>query len=220
MSKLKRASLSLLAGIALMPAAHAFNINLTGTSLSGLPVSVTIDLVPETLMAMDDVAADGTLHQRTLGNNAMSTLAWFLDEAGGKSFGAANDRNNFFLIDAYLRPDGSSQLILDLTENSRYHSAYQDTELRFTLTSANGSLYTSAITEETFAHYDAIEDGQALRIDRYFSYLPDGSVTEDVQSKVVRFSSTAVPEPTSVALVLAGGVALCAWRRMKARAVQ
>jgi hypothetical protein len=45
----------------------------------------------------------------------MSTLAWFLEEAGGKSLGAANDRNNFFLIDAYL---------------------HQDTELRFTLTCA------------------------------------------------------------------------------------
>lgn len=220
MNKIKRASLALLAGIALMPAAHAFNINLTGTSLSGLPVTVTIDLVPDVTMSMDDVAADGTLHQRTLGNNANFTLAWFLDEAGGKSLGAANDRNNFFLIDAYLRPDGSSQLTLDLTEYSRYHSAYQDSELSFTLTSANSSLYTASITEETFAHYDAIEDGKAERIDRYFSYLPDGTVTEDVQSKVVRFSSTAVPEPTSVALLLAGGVALWARRRLNARADQ
>jgi hypothetical protein len=76
------------------------------------------------------------------------------------------------------------------------------------------SLYSSSITEETFAHYDAIKDGQAMRIDRYFSYWPDGSVTEDVQSKVVRFSSTAVPEPTSNALLLAGGVTLWARRRM------
>lgn len=221
MNTIKHAGLVLAAGIALMPAmAHAFDVNFTATSSAGLPVTGHIDLVPDSPTVTNDVAADGTLHQHTSGDNAEITLAWTLEEAGGQSLYASNDRNNFFQIDAFLHPDGSSELTLVTTEYSRYQSAYQDTTLSFTLTCACSSLYTTDITAATFAHYDAIKDGLAKHVDTYFTDWPDGTTTSDVQTHVVKFATAAVPEPASVALMLAGGAVLWGRRRLNVRVGQ
>lgn len=200
--------------------AQAITVDFSAISESGRSLLGSLFLNPTYITVTNDIGADGTLHQRTTGYNEVGwNQAWSLRELGGESLSAVDAHDHFFQVDAYLHTDGSSELKLTASEYIRFHSAYQDTYLSFTLACDCSSLYASPLSVGTFAHYDEIRDGEASRIDTYFYNWPDGTSTSEVQTKLLKFSAPAVPEPSSVALMLAGGLALLGVRRWRSMPV-
>lgn len=218
----------LLAAVMGWGVAHAdtetFTIDFSATSEAGRPVTGSLTLGPEALVVTNDTAPDGSLHQRTSGYNAFYANSgpagpWSVKELGGESIFAiyawyAGEPDARFQVDAYLHTDGSSELKLTTKEQSADHAGSSDSSLSFTLACACSSLYSATINAGTFAHYDEIRSGEAKYVDTYYV---GSTLVERTQS--VKFSAAAVPEPASVALVLAGGLTLLGTRRWRSMPV-
>jgi hypothetical protein len=218
MKNIKLAGLALAVGVVLAPsmARAEFIFDINATSEAGRAVTGYLFLRPSNLTITNDTTLDGTLHQRTSGLNEVSEMtAWKLTELGSDPLYASFSQESYFQVDAYLRADGSSELKVSTTEGTYYHSGYQESASSFTLTCACSSLYTATLTSDTFAHYDALKDGLASTTDTYFYNWPDGTNTSEVIKHSLKFSTTAVPEPASVALLLAGGVVLLGRKRLR-----
>jgi hypothetical protein len=217
-------------------ATETFTIDLSATSEAGRPVTGSLTLGLDDVVVTNDTATDGTLHQRTSGYNVFyanegPTAPWFLNELGGESVSSISawylgPPDASFQVDAYLHTDGRSELKLSTVERTADHYGSTDASLSFTLACACSGLYSAAISAGTFAHYDEIRDGEAKRVDTLYykangmpEYLYDTDSVK-VETQVLKFSTTAVPEPATGVLVLAGGLALWARRRLNARVVQ
>ncbi len=192
----------------------AFALDFDAVSSAGLPVAFHLDLVPgvDYLTVTNSVAADGTLQRRTSGLNDVMGPAWTLTEQGGQSLHAIDSPSFNFQVDSFLHPDGSSELKLGTYEVYTPGRTHQEfSELSFTLTCACSDLYSQQITASSFAKYDLLSGGEAKVLYRDVMFWPDDSTTVNEDRRVVQFS--AVPEPSTVALMLVGGIAVSLVRR-------
>lgn len=222
---------SLIAACAFLSAqAHAadpedfiFNINATNTE-TGEAVTGTVFMYfnpDKQVPVVDETLADGTLHRSffltfSTYQSPFYPSSWTLGSGGSKIdaiLDPTGDASSGFNVDQYLYTDGHSRLSYN-TGNIVYPArhAWQETTLAFKLDCACNDLFTSKITSDTFAKYDTIS-GKGF-YGSYFYY--DEGITDTIAEKHISFATTAVPEPGTVSLMMAG-VGLIGARRWAAR---
>ncbi|RZI84432.1 MAG: PEP-CTERM sorting domain-containing protein [Rubrivivax sp.] len=201
--------------------AGAVNFDFNALSTAGRAVEGHLRLVPadnEFFKITNDVGADGTLHRQFTGINDVLGPPWTVKELGGENLSAVDAPSFEFTLDAFLHPDGSSELKVGTYEPYvPGRSGQVFTRLNFTLACQCAALYPSEINDTLFSRYDTLRNGLAEVIIQTGSVdLPDGSIPGSEERHAIAFS--AVPEPSSLVMALLGVVGVAGqWHRRKTR---
>lgn len=210
-----------LAGLSCSAMAQPQDITFVGTSSDGLPVTGSISANTTQQPILQETLADGTLHNRFLlapNGQFGITGAWNV-KVGSRTIGSyveayehAGDIATGPVVDAYLTSDGHSRLALAWEASPQCHGGCQSLDkIQLNLASTDGSLFGGQLDAGTFQRYTS-GSGFVSSWSQY-GLGPDEPVTYYDET---RFTLSAVPEPGTALLALAG-LAAVALARSSAR---
>jgi hypothetical protein len=184
-----------------------------GATSDGVAVSAGFNINIAATPFLSDTLSDGTLHNRfQLSPNGITGISggWRLD-VGSKIAAYYGYEDLYYLgvywggpvVDVYLHPDGHSSLTLDWATALECHGGCsQSSKIHLDLSSSTGGLFTNAITSSVFSQYTS-GSGTA---NWYETYTIEGPPISNDRS--ISFTLSAVPEPQTLTMALAGLVAV------------